>query len=188
MSQHSMTLIEYGSVELHPLIKQDTWLLSSKELSKALEVSLSEIVTLLPLLSEYKHYSYESIEYSENKFTSSILFFSKPGMIRIAYSLKSDKALEFLEFIENLHFTTQNSHATTHKFYKEIEDVLYERLKKIKTDPNTSLEEINKFILTLDNLVKKQDSTMSTQETNGNISDIIKTIINLTNSYTPKKN
>lgn len=187
MSQHFMTLLEYGSVELHPLIKSDNWLLSSKELATALNVSLLSIIDLLPNLTEEKHYSYESLQYSKENYTSSILFFTKAGIIRIAYSLKSEKSLEFLEFIENVSLKLADIPNHTHKFYKEIEDVLQERLNIIKNDKDISLEEINKFILTLDNLVKKQSGETPTPESSS-VSDIIRTVVNLANSYAPKKN
>jgi len=182
-----MTLLEYGSVELHPLITSNGWLLSSKELAYALDVPLATIIDLLVTLTEEKHYSYESLQYSKDNYTSSILFFTKSGIIRIAYSLKSEKALDFLEFIENVTLKLDDIPNRTHKFYGEIEDVLQERLNRIKNDKETSLEEINKFILTLDNLVKKQNGEVPMPESSS-ISDILKTVINLANSYTPKQN
>ena len=186
MSQHFMTLLEYGSVELHPLITSNNWLLSSKELALALGVPLSVIIDLHQTLTEGRHYSYESLQYSKDNYTSSILFFTKAGIIRIAYSLKSEKAFEFLEFIENVTLKLEEIPNTTHKFYKEIEDVLQERLNRIKSDKETSLEEINKFILTLDNLVKKQNGEVNTSEPS-TVSDILKTVVNLANSYAPKQ-
>jgi len=186
MPQHFMTLLEYESVELHPLITSNGWLLSSKELSLALDVPLSVIIDLHQNLTEGKHYSYESLQYSKDSYTSSILFFTKAGIIRIAYSLKSEKALDFLEFVENVTLKLDDIPNTTHKFYKEIEDVLQEKLNRIKNEKETSLEEINKFILTLDNLVKKQNGEIPVAESSS-ISDILKTVINLANNYAPKQ-
>jgi hypothetical protein len=189
VKQHFLTLIEYGTIELHPLIIKNSWFLSSKEVALALNIPLSTIVESLETLTENKHYSYEAIGYANNKTTSSILFFSKAGIMRLAYSLKSDDALKFLEFIEDINLQ-ENSNEITHNFYNEIEELLKDRLDKIKKDPNTSLEEINHFILTLDNLVKKRKDTTTQKESNSSsISDILQTVVTLAQSYTqqPKK-
>jgi hypothetical protein len=189
VSQHFLTLIEYGTIELHPLIIKNSWLLSSKEVAIALNIPLSELIKSLKTLTDGKHYSYESINYANNNASSSILFFSKSGIIRLAYSLKSDDALKFLEFIEdiNLRENENKEEDKIDNLYDEIEDLLRERLDKIKKNPNTSLEEINHFILTLDNLVKKQKNTPANRESgSSSISDILQTVVNLAQSYTQK--
>jgi len=187
ITQHFLTLIEYGTIELHPLVIQNSWLLSSKELSVAFQVPLSKIIESLDVLTEEKHYSYESIEYSKNKSTSSILFFSKAGIIRLAYFLKNDNALNFLEFIENIDLKEEKDKDTIHSFYNEIEELLKERLDKLKNNPDTSLEEINHFILTLDNLIKKRKGINTEKSNQTNISDILQTVINLAQSYSKPK-
>lgn len=189
MAQHFLTLIEYSTVELHPLIIQNNWFLSSKEVAKAFNVPLSEIIELLKTLTEDKHYSYQAIQYANNKTTSSILFFSKAGIIRLAYSLRSDSALEFLEFIEDINLQENEEEKNTHNLYNEIEELLKERLDKIKKNPNTTLEEINHFILTLDNLVQKQqqDTSVEKKSDSLNISDILQTVVSLAHSYTTAK-
>ena len=133
MSQHHLTLIEYGTIELHPLVVKNNWFLSGKELATALNISLSKLTESLENLIDGKHYSYESISYANTKTSSSILFFSKSGIIRLAYSLKSDDALKFLEFIEdiNLRENENNDKDKIDNFYNEIEDLLRERLDKI---------------------------------------------------------
>ena len=189
MSQHFLTLIEYGTIELHPLIINDNWFLSSKEVAIALKIPLSEVVTSLETLIDSKHYSYISVNNANNTAGSSILFFSKSGIIRLAYSLKSDDALKFLEFIEdiNLRENENKEENEIDNFYNEIEDLLRERLDKIKKNPDTSLEEINHFILTLDNLVKKQKNTIVDKESgSSSISDILQTVVSLAQSYTQK--
>jgi|FLOH01.1.fsa_nt_gi hypothetical protein len=188
MAQHFLTLIEYSTIELHPLIIRNNWFLSSKEVATAFNVNLSKIIELLETLTEGKHYSYEAIEYTKNKTTSSILFFSKSGIIRLAYSLKSDDALRFLEFIEDINLKENEEEKIAHNFYNEIEDLLKERLDKIKKNPDTTLEEINHFILTLDNLVKKQkEITVEKSSDTLNISDILQTVVTLAQSYTTPK-
>ena len=187
MGRHSLTLIEYGTVELHPLLIKNSWMLSGKEVCVALNIPLSKIMELLENLIEDKHYSYESIEYSDGKFTSSILFFSKIGIIRLAYILKNSDALKFLEFIEDIEFKNKGTQER-HSFYDEIEELLKDRLERLKTDPNTSLEEINKFILTFDNLIKKQKYINTPNKPNTkNMGDILETVINLAQSYSHSK-
>lgn len=190
MVQHFLTLIEYSTIELHPLIIQNNWFLSSKEVALALNIPLSKVIEILDNLIEDKHYSYKSINYTKDKSTSSILFFSKSGIIRLAYSLKSDDALKFLEFIEDINLNEVDNKSIAHNFYDEIEGLLKDRLQMIKKDPNTSLEEINHFILTLDNLVKKQNNTTFEKKSDSsNIGDILQTVVNLAQSYTkPKTN
>lgn len=187
MPQNSLTLIEYRSLELHPLIKKNNWLLSNKEVALALNTSIAKIVESLDSLNEGSHYGYESVEYEKGKSTSSILFFSKTGIIRLAYHLKSDDALAFVEFIEdiNLQETAEDSR---HSFYSEIESLLEDRLKKLKNDPNATLEEINHFIITLDNLIKKRDGSEIVKSGPSSVTDIIETVVSLAQSYTtPKK-
>ena len=188
MAKHFLTLIEYGTVELHPLIVKNNWFLSSKEVAIALNVPLSKIIESLENLAEDKHYSYQTIDYAKDKRSSSILFFSKSGMVRLAYSLKSDDALKFLEFIEDINLEEINeTNNARHDFYNEIEDVLKERLALIKKNPETSLEEINKFILTLDNLVQKQETPIENKrQDQPNINDILKTVVGLAQSYATK--
>ena len=188
MPNHSLTLIEYNNLELHPLITDNTWSLSHKEIALALNTTIDKIIPFLESLTEYKHYSYESVEYQEGKETSSILFFTKSGMVRLAYFLNSDKTLNFLEFIEDIHLVPTSTN-TTHKFYREIETVLNDRLTKLKNNPDASLEEINHFIITLDNMIQKRDSNLPVQKNTGatNMTDILETVIGLAQSYGQKK-
>jgi len=155
MPNLSFSLLQYNSLELHPLVIDDTWFLSHKEVALAFNTTIDKVIPALDVLIEDKHYAYHSIEYQKGKNTSSILFFSKTGMVRLAYFLKTDDALSFLEMIEGVNLS-QSYKETSHRFYKEIEDVLHERLTRLKNNPDSSLEEINHFILTLDNLVKKE--------------------------------
>ncbi len=189
MTKHFLTLLEYDILELHPLIIYNNWFLSYKEVALAFNVSVPEIINLLETLTEGKHYSYEAIEYIKNKTTSSILFFSKLGIIRLAYSLKSDDALKFLEFIEDINLSeNEQQEKITHNFYLEIEDVLRERLDKIKKNPDIPLEEINHFILTLDNLIRKQrETTVEKSSDTINLNGILQTVLNLAQSHTIPK-
>jgi len=188
MPKHSLSLIEYNNYELHPLLHNDSWFLSHKEVALALGTTIDKIIPFLEQLTEYKHYSYEEIEYEKGKQTSSILFFSKSGLVRLAYFLQTDKALEFIEFIEDINMT-QEQEESTHMFYREIEAVLNDRLLKLKNNPDASLEEINHFILTLDNMIQKRDSNLPVQKSSGptNMTDILETVINLAQSYSQKK-
>ena len=186
MPQHSLTLVEYKSLELHPLIKTNNWLLSNKETALALNTTIAKIVESLDSLTEGKHYSYESVEYEKDKSTSSILFFSKTGIIRLAYHLKTDDALAFVEFIEDINLQDK-SQDSTHSFYNEIEVLLEDRLKKLKDDPNATLEEINHFIITLDNMIKKRDDIEVRKSSASSVTDIIETVVNLAQSYTTPK-
>ncbi len=187
MPQNFLTLIEYKLHELHPLIKTNNWLLSNKEVALAFNTTLNKIVESLDNLTEGKHYSYESVEYEKGKSTSSILFFSKTGIVRLAYHLKTDDALAFIEFIEDINFQT-NSGDSRHSFYNEIEVLLEDRLNKLKTDPNATLEEINHFIITLDNMIKKRDGIEVNKSGTSSVTDIIETVVGLAQSYTtPKK-
>jgi len=185
MAQQFLTLIEYSTVELHPLIIKNNWFLSSKEVAVAFNVPLPTIIESLETLTEGKHYSYEAIQYTKNKSTSSILFFSKSGIIRLAYSLKNDDALKFLEFIEDINLRENEEEKTAHNFYDDIESLLKERLEKIKKNQDTTLEEINHFILTLDNLVQKQKNTTVEKNSDAlSMSDILQTVVTLAQSYT----
>ena len=188
MPKHFFTLIEYNSLELHPLIIHDTWFLSHKEVALAFNTTIDKIIKVLDTLTEDKHYGYHSIEYQDGKSTSSMLFFSKTGMVRLAYFLKTEDALSFLEMIEEINIS-QSKEESTHRFYNEIEDVLKDRLLRLKENPDSSLEEINHFILTLDNLVNKRDGQLPTPRNAmpNNISDILETVVGLAQSYANKK-
>lgn len=188
MPKHSFSLIEYNSLELHPLVIDDTWFLSHKEVALAFNTGIDKLVEALEILKEDQHFAYHSVEYQRGKTTSSILFFSKTGMVRLAYILQTDEALSFLEKIESINLT-QSAEESTHKFYKEIEDVLQSRLERLKDNPDASLEEINHFIITLDNLVKKRDGMSSAAKSAvpNNVSDILETVIGLAQSYAKKR-
>jgi len=190
VSKHFLTLIEYDSIELHPLVIGSTWYLSIKEIAFALKIQITKIIEYLELLSEGKHYSYEAIEYTHKKKTSSILFFSKAGIMKLAYLLKTEEALQFLEFIEDIHLEENNQDVKTHNFYNEIEELLKDRLKILKENPNSSLEEINRFIITLDNLIRKRDN-LPAQKTassgSSNFGDILETVVQLAQNYAVKK-
>jgi len=189
LPKHSLTLIEYNSLELHPLITNTTWYLSIKELSLALNTPIVKIIESLELFVEGKHYSYESIEYSKSKRTSSILFFSKAGIMKLAYHLKTEDSLSFLELIEDIHLESNNKEVKSHNFYNEIEDLLKDRLKVLKENPDASLEEINRFIMTLDNLIRKRDNLppQKTAFSSSNFGDILETVVQLAQNYAPKK-
>jgi len=189
LSKHFLTLLEYNSIELHPLIINATWYLSIKELSLALHTPIVKIIESLELLVEGKHYSYEAIEYARAKSTSSILFFSKAGIMKLSYHLKTEDALSFLEFIEDIYFEDNNQEVKTHNFYNDIEDLLKDRLKALKENPDASLEEINRFIITLDNLIRKRDNlpAQKTVQNGSNFGDILETVVQLAQNYAVKK-
>ena len=190
MPKHSLTLIEYNSLEFHPLIINTTWYLSTKELALALNAPIVTIIEAIELLVEGKHYSYESVEYSKSKRTSSILFFSKAGIMKLAYHLKTEEALSFLEFIEDIYLESNNQEIKTHHFYNEIEELLKDRLKALKENPDASLEEINHFIITLDNLIRKRDNLpppKSATSNSSNFGDILETVVQLAQNYAIKK-
>lgn len=187
MSKRCLTLIEYNHHEFHPLVINNSWFLSHKEVATAFNTDIATIIESLDSLEEGKHYGYESVEYQEGKSTSSILFFSKIGIVRLAYFLKTDDALKFLEFVEEINLK-EYSKDSAHHFYEEIEGVMEERLAKLKANPNASLEDINHFILTLDNLIKKRDGVVTSKSSGGsNITDIIETVVNLAQSYSVPK-
>ncbi len=188
MPKHSFSLIEYNSLELHPLIIEDTWFLSHKEVALAFHTTVDKLVEALDVLTEEKHYAYHSIEYQEGKHTASILFFSKTGMVRLAYFLQTEDALSFLETLESINLS-ESKEDSTHRFYNEIEEVLRERLHKLKNNPEASLEEINHFIITLDNLVKKRDGSSASPRAMmpNNVGDILETVMGLAQSYASKK-
>ena len=188
MPQHSFSLIDYNSLELHPLLMNDTWFLSHKEVTLAFNTTIDKLVEALDILTEEKHYTYYTHEYQRGERTPAILFFSKTGMVRLAYILQTDDALSFLEMIEGINLS-QSNETSTHKFYTEIEEVLQARLNKLKNNPDASLEEINHFIITLDNLVKKRDGLDGRVKSAmpNNVSDILETVIGLAQSYAKKK-
>jgi len=187
LSKRCLTLIEFNSHEFHPLVINNTWFLSNKEVATAFKTNIATIIEAVDSLEEGKHYGYESVEYQDGKSTSSILFFSKIGIVRLAYYLKTDDALKFLEFIEDITLT-EHTQDSAHHFYQEIETVLEDKLAKLRSNPDASLEDINHFIITLDNLIKKRDGVEIPKSTGGsNIVDIIETIMNLAQSYSAPK-
>ena len=85
------------------------------------------------------------------------MFWTKKGIIRLAYYLKTDSALTFLDFAEDLHFTTDNEgNRQIAHFYDEVEDTLLQKLELLKNDSGSSLEELNKLIYTVNNLAEKK--------------------------------
>lgn len=109
--------------------------------------------------------------------------------MKLSYHLKTEDALSFLEFIEDIYFEDNNQEVKTHNFYNDIEDLLKDRLKALKENPDASLEEINRFIITLDNLIRKRDNlpAQKTVQNGSNFGDILETVVQLAQNYAVKK-
>ena len=161
MSERYVTLVEYNKLELHPVADTEhNWLLSLNETCEAFGIDKKAIEALqhshIDTLTEGRHFLYTTIT-SGGVTTSKIMFWTKKGIIRLAYYLKTDSALTFLDFAEDLHFTTDNEgNRQIAHFYDEVEDTLLQKLELLKNDSGSSLEELNKLIYTVNNLAEKK--------------------------------
>ena len=161
MAERVVTFIQYNDLELHPLLDaRHEWLLSINEVSKAFNVDVNTILQIKEsnqsTLIEGRHYQYEEIRSGGIK-SSKVLLWSKKGILRLAYYLKNDDALKFLDFAEDLNLhSDQSVDAQSLHMYDEMEESLLVRLKQLKDDKNMSLEELNKLIYTVDNLASKK--------------------------------
>lgn len=161
MSERYVTFVEYNDLELHPVAdSKHGWLLSVNETCEAFNIDRASIEALrqshTETLSEGRHYLYTTIS-SGGVNTSKIMFWTKKGIIRLAYYLKTDAALAFLDFAEDLNFTSAKEEETQiAHFYDEVEDTLLQKLELLKADSGSSLEELNKLIYTINNLAEKK--------------------------------
>ena len=161
MAERVITFVQYNDLELHPLLDaRHEWFLSITEVAQAFDVDISTITAIKESkqssLKEGRHYQYEEV-LSGGIRSSRILLWSKKGILRLAYYLKSDAALKFLDFTEDLHLhSDQSIDAQSQHMYDEVEESLLGRLKQLKDDKNMSLEELNKLIYTVDNLASKK--------------------------------
>jgi len=161
MAERVITFVQYNDLELHPLLDaRHEWFLSITEVAQAFDVDISTITAIKEskqsTLTEGRHYQYEEV-LSGGIRASRILLWSKKGILRLAYYLKSDAALKFLDFTEDLHLhSDQGIDAQSQHMYDEVEESLLGRLKQLKDDKDMSLEELNKLIYTVDNLASKK--------------------------------
>ncbi len=161
MAERVITLVQYNNLELHPLLDiRHEWFLSVTEVAQAFDVDINTIIQVKDsnqsTLVENRHYQYEEVLSGGLK-SSKILLWSKKGILRLAYYLKNDAALKFLDFAEDLHLrSNQKIDSQSQHMYDEVEENLLVRLKELKNDKNMSLEELNKLINTVDNLASKK--------------------------------
>jgi len=161
MLERYVTLVEYNGLELHPVAdKKHNWLLSVHETCEAFGIDRASIDALrqshAETLSEGRHFLYTTIS-SGGVSTSKIMFWTKKGIIRLAYYLKTDAALAFLDFAEDLKFTfDKEEDPQIAHFYDEVEETLLQKLELLKGDSASSLEELNKLIYTVNNLAEKK--------------------------------
>ncbi len=161
MSERPIALIQYKELELHPVIdNKHDWLLSQNETCEAFSIDNAAIERLMEAhtetLSENRHYLTSTLV-SGGSTTSPIMFWTKKGIIRLAYYLKSDDALAFLDFAEDLDLTSdQSDDRQISHFYDEVEETLLQKLEGLKGDNGSSLEDLNKLIYTINNLAEKK--------------------------------
>lgn len=161
MTEPHIFFLQYKELELHP-IQHDRhgWLLTQKETCEAFAIDDATLDTLLSShadsLLEDRHFLKTSITSAEMA-TSKITFWTKKGVIRLAYYLKSEASLDFLDLAEDLEPTTRkrdDGHLS--HFYDEVEETLLQKLDQLKSDEESSLEDLNKLIYTINNLAQKR--------------------------------
>lgn len=161
MSDRHITLIQYKDLELHPIAdNRHGWLLSQQETCEAFDIDQASLEGLLAShadsLQADRHFLSTSIT-SAGMTTSKITFWTKKGIIRLAYYLKSDASLDFLDLAEDLELKSlQDDDGQTSHFYDEVEETLLQKLEQLKRDDESSLEDLNKLIFTINNLAQKR--------------------------------
>jgi len=161
MAERIVNFIQYNDLELHPLLdEKHEWFLTLNEVAKAFEVDTQQILELKTAhedaLTQGRHYQMESV-ISGGKKSSELMLWSKKGIIRLAYYLRNDAGLRFLDFAEDLNLqSTQTGDTQSASMYDEVEANLLTRLKQLRENENMSLEELNRLIFTVDNLATKK--------------------------------
>lgn len=185
MPKQHIAFIEYNGHELHPIYdSKHQWLLSAKEVALAYDISLGKLFEIQKehetLLEEEKHYLYDNILCC-GQHSSTLLLWTKKGVLRMAYYIKSAQAMDFLDFIEDIHLQTPSTIDPQITYlYDEIETTLMEKLHILKNDPNMSMEALNQLIFTLDNLAQKKHTLQQGRTAKGDgMSDIITSMMGL---------
>ncbi len=184
MAERIATFIQYNNLELHPLLDtKHEWFLSVSEVAQAFKVDINTILEIAAskesALIKGRHYQSEEI-LSAGIRSSEVLLWSKKGILRLAYYLKSDAALEFLDFAEDLDLHSGQG-VDTHSLhmYDEVEENLLTRLKQLKEDKNMSLEELNKLIYTVDNLATKKAALNTEKQESAPLDSILSGVMQM---------
>jgi hypothetical protein len=127
------------------------WIVSNSSISIIFEAGEKEVENLKNNERVKENIDFlfiELLNFPENE-KKKTLFWSRRGAIKIAYLLKNEKALDIIDFLEEIEFKDEDSSIL------EIENILNEKLEDIKK--GKSLKEIEDYIGTLSKFIRNRE-------------------------------
>jgi len=150
-------LVDFLDLELHPILdKKHEWLMSTSDVISGYGVDNDsfEITTNANAehLHEDKHYLYRNFGSKVKK------YWSKKGVVKLGFFIKSDQALAFIETIEELENPiiqdSQSSNENLVNIYKEIESYFLQSAAKMKENNSFDADEFAKMTTAFNSFMK----------------------------------
>jgi len=126
------------------------WLIEEGVLSELFEITSHKLVQLRQnsSLTLNKHFIAEDFQDRLSGESKKIYFWSRKGVIRVAYHINSEKAFNIVDALEDIELKSEES------IFGELENILRDRLNQI--EKNGDLKEIENFISTFGKFVKER--------------------------------
>jgi len=179
MKKHILLAL-YKDLEIHPIVdSRHGWLLTSNELALALN---TQIADLLNVKAEYEdqfveniHYIFSQVRICNYSSKTELFLWSKKGVLRLLYRLKTKEAMEFLDFIEDIQVDCHNNvDDQTSKMFIKIEKIIEEKIENIQKNPNFNASDLNEVLSVMDQLIYKKKKAFGEKENSGALGGIAK--------------
>jgi hypothetical protein len=130
------------------------WIVHENFLSKLLAISSEEIKKIREehsgkLVENSEFTIREIVEFSSDK-PIKTLFWTRRGVIKLAYLIKSSNIFDVVDFLEEIEFEDERE-----PIFSEIEEVLNSKLETIKQD--SSFRDIEEFITTFSKFIREKE-------------------------------
>jgi hypothetical protein len=128
---------------------QFSWFIDEFTLSRLFKVDISKIVEFRRVVDIQKDdRGYCKLEKSLSKEELNIYLWSRKGVIRFAYSLKSIDIFDIVDELEEIKFPREEP------IYQDINSIFQERVEKLKE--SGSLKEIDEFLSVFNRFTKEK--------------------------------
>ena len=168
----NIILVLFNDLELHPIIHpKHQWLMTTKELARALNLELVDLINLKAnnedRFIEDKHYLYSQVKTCDYSNGAEMFLWSKKGILRVVYMLKSDIAMEFLDFIEDIQVDCGNKvDENMQDMFDAVEEILEDKLAKMHKSNKYNPEELQSMLSIMDQFIEKKKRAYGIEDSN----------------------
>jgi|GEM_PF-5932394 len=150
MDKEIIPLFYKNQILYFHLSQKYKWFIDENSLLNLFQIDKSKLDLIREKLENNRHFFVEKIQDIALQKDSESIFWSKKGIIKIAYLLNSEIAFDVVDNLEDIQLEKKEL------IFDELEKVFKNRLSQI--DKNGSFEDIAKFIESFSKFIKEKNS------------------------------